>query len=120
MENSLRKRDDVRRKRALRIRKHLRGTAQKPRLSVQRSNRHISAQIIDDEKGVTLASFGTLSKDSKFKVKSRESAAHVGEQIATLAKGKNIEAVIFDRGRNKYHGVIASLADAARKTGLKF
>jgi large subunit ribosomal protein L18 len=120
MSDKLLKRTKVRTKRMLRIRKKLRGTNERPRLSVSKSLNHISVQIIDDEKGCTLASFSTLSKEAKGLKKSKEGARFVGQKIAERAKQKNIEKVIFDRGRFKYHGLIAELAQAARENGLKF
>lgn len=113
----------LRRKRALRVRKHLRGTTAKPRLCVVKSNNHIQAQIIDDEKGVTLVGIATFSKqfrDTEFNRKSKAAARKIGEYLAEAAKSKNIKEVIFDRGPSKYHGVLAELADAARAGGLQF
>jgi large subunit ribosomal protein L18 len=123
MNNVLIKRNEKRRKRTLRVRKKLRGNAQRPRMSVMRTNLHLSIQLIDDENGLTLASISTLSsefKDSEFKRKNRASARKLGEHIANLAQEKQIDAVIFDRGRFKYHGVIAEVAEGARSAGLKF
>ena len=89
-----------------------------------KSNQHLFAQIIDDENGVTLAGVGTMSKDLRTKgkmlKKSKSAAKEVGAKIAELAKEKNIEKVVFDRGRYKFHGLIAELAGAAREAGLKF
>ncbi len=109
------KRTKVRQKRAMRIRKKLRGTAVKPRLCVKRSNTNLYAQLIDDEAGVTIASASTL-KESE----GRKTAAAVGGRIAEQAKSKNIDAVVFDRGPCKFHGHIAAVAKAAREGGLKF
>ncbi len=120
MDKSQRKRREARRKRVMRVRKKLCGSAECPRLSVSKTNSHIYAQLIDDEAGVTLAGFGTLSKNSKIKRKSKEAAVAVGQQIAHLAKQKNIQTVIFDRGRYKFHGLIAELANSAREAGLQF
>lgn len=120
MDNSISKRNRSRRIRVFRVRKNLKGTSEKPRLSVSKTNLHLYAQLIDDEKGVTLAGIGTLSKASQAKRKSKTSAREIGEQIAQIAKQKDIQAVVFDRGRYKYHGVIAQLADAAREAGLQF
>lgn len=123
MENRLKNRNVQRKRRALRVRKQVRGDAQKPRLSVFRSNKHIGAQLIDDEKGVTLFGFGTLSKElkgSEHAKKTKGAAREIGKRIAQEAKSKKIEHVVFDRGSYKYHGVIAELADAAREAGLKF
>lgn len=121
MYNYLNKRNEVRKKRKLRVRKHLRGTAEKPRMSVEKTNKNLSVQVIDDEKGVTLLSYGTRSKDfdNKAKAKSKESAKVIGVKIAEIAKSKQIEKVVFDRGRFKYHGIIAELVSAARDAGLK-
>jgi large subunit ribosomal protein L18 len=119
MDNSLRKRDISRKRRVLRVRKKLKGTAIKPRLCVSKSNKHILAQLIDDQNCVTIAATGTLSKGNKLK-KSVESSKQIGQKIAELAKEKNISTVVFDRGRLKYHGLIASLADGARENGLEF
>ncbi|NGX37644.1 MAG: 50S ribosomal protein L18 [Chlamydiae bacterium] len=119
MENRLKQRNIRRKRRTMRVRKKVRGSAEKPRLSVFRSNKHIAAQLIDDEGKVTLFGTGTMSKDLKGK-KSKESAKEVGKRIAIAAKQKNIQTVVFDRGQYKYHGVIAELANAAREEGLKF
>jgi large subunit ribosomal protein L18 len=110
-------------KRALRVRKHLNGTPQKPRLCVVKSNNHIQVQIIDDTNGVTLGSTATFAKEfrnTEFVKKNKISARKLGERIAEIAKEKNITEVIFDRGPFKYHGILAELADAARAGGLKF
>lgn len=123
MESSREKTRRSRKTRVMRVRKKLRGTSEMPRLSVFKSNRHISAQIIDDEKGVTIAGLSTFSKESRkgsFNKKSQESAKYIGEQIAKLAKKHKVKAVVFDRGRCKYHGLIAALADSAREQGLQF
>ncbi len=119
MHLNLKKRTTIRKKRAFRIRKKLRGTAERPRLSVSKTINHIGVQLIDDEKGMTLASYSTLTKELKGK-KSKENARLVGEKIGELAKGKNIDRVVFDRGRFKYHGIIAELANGAREKGIKF
>ena len=91
---------------------------QKPRLIVTKTNAHIVAQIFDDEKGITLCSSSSI----QLKLKSGNKAAcqKVGEDIAKKALAKNIKEIAFDRGGNKYHGRVAALANAARKTGLKF
>ncbi len=103
-------------RRANRVRSVVRGTTSKPRLSVFISNRQVSAQIIDDEKHVTLVSANSL----KLKGTLTEQASAVGAQIATQAKTKKIKAVAFDRGAKLYHGRVKALADSARKEGLKF
>jgi large subunit ribosomal protein L18 len=122
MESSLIQRNKKRLKRARAIRKNLRGSAEKPRLSVMKSNLHIAAQLIDDEAGITLASASTLMKKFRSKAlgNNKIAAKLVGAELAERAKEKNITTVVFDRGHNKYHGVIAELADAAREAGLKF
>ncbi|MCX6995308.1 MAG: 50S ribosomal protein L18 [Chlamydiae bacterium] len=116
MENSVYKSYVRKQKRAKRVRKKLKGTSERPRLSVYKSNAHIFAQIIDDEKGHTLAAASTLANGKR----NKESAAIVGDQIAEVALSKNIKTVIFDRGPFKYHGVIKALADKARERGLEF
>ena len=123
MINDLVKRNVRRRRRLLRVRKSVKGTAEKPRLSVFKSNKHICAQLIDDQKGVTLASAGTITKefrDSKLGKKSKEAARQVGAKLAETAKQMNILTAVFDRGFNKYHGLLAEVANAARETGLQF
>src|SRR3989344_6199624 len=123
MDNSQKKRNRARKSRVFRIRKKLEGTAEKPRLSVSKTNSHIYAQLIDDEKSLTLAGVGTQSKsnkDTSFNKKSKEAARPHGKQTAELAKAKNVHSVIFDRGRCKFHGVIAELANSAREAGLQF
>jgi large subunit ribosomal protein L18 len=106
-----------------RFRHSVRGTADRPRLAVYRSLRHIYAQVIDDECGVTLASASSLDKDVAASAShggNAESAALVGKAIAERAKGKGVETVVFDRGGFYYHGVIRAIAEAAREAGLKF
>ena len=123
MDNSKRKRAKSRRARVMRVRKKLRGSSERPRLSVSKTNQHIYAQIIDDVQGITLAGIGTLSKanqNTAYKGKSKEAARHIGKQIAEMAKKKSIESVIFDRGRYKFHGLVAELAAGAREAGLQF
>lgn len=118
MENSLKKRKITRKRRVFRVRNKLRGTLAKPRLCVNKTNKHIYAQLIDDENGVTLAHACTLS-DKKLK-KSITTAKAIGENLAKIAKEKNINTIVFDRGRFKYHGIISHLADGAREGGLQF
>jgi large subunit ribosomal protein L18 len=105
-----------------RIRKRVSGTAQKPRLSVFRSNTNIYAQIIDDVNGVTLASASSSVKEiaSKTNITKTEQARLVGQLAAKNAVEKGITEVVFDRGGNLYHGRVKALADAAREGGLKF
>ena len=114
-------RNEMRVERHNRIRKDLKGTAERPRLSVFRSNANISAQIIDDEKGVTLVSASTLEKELKIKNGGNVEAAKViGAEIAKRAKKAKIKQVVFDRGGYLYHGRVKALADAARENGLEF
>ena len=110
-------------KRHLRVRKKISGTAERPRLSVFRSSKHIYAQLIDDTNGVTLASASTIDKELAEQVKNGgdvEAARQVGTLIAQRAKAKGFENVVFDRGGYLYHGRIQALADAAREAGLQF
>ena len=108
--------------RRLRIKAHIRtmvsGTAERPRLTVFRSNSQIYAQVIDDQKGVTLASASSLG--IKDKITKSEKAAQVGKLVAEAAKKAGIETVVFDRNGYLYHGRVKQLADAAREAGLKF
>ncbi|MCL6264970.1 50S ribosomal protein L18 [Flagellimonas myxillae] len=110
--------------RRLRIRRRIRkissGTEARPRLSVFRSNKEIYAQLIDDNKGVTLAAASSRDKDIEAKGNKTEVAALVGKAIAEKAKKLGVEAVAFDRGGNLYHGRVKSLAEGAREAGLKF
>lgn len=120
MDNAKKKRNRARKTRIMRVRKKLNGSAEKPRLTVSKTNQHIYVQLIDDETGLTLAGFGTQSKGAKAKRKSKAAAIEIGAQIAELAKKKQINAVVFDRGRYKFHGLIAELANSAREAGLQF
>jgi large subunit ribosomal protein L18 len=106
-------------RRQLRIRKRISGTAARPRLVVNRSARHVFVQVVDDTKGLTLASASTLEADLRaFDGDKTAKAKRVGEIVAGRAKAAGIEAVVFDRGGNKYHGRIAAVADGAREGGL--
>ena len=120
MENSLKKRKITRKRRVLRVRKKLKGDATKPRLSFYKSNKHIYVQLIDDEKGVSIAGIGTLSKDISENKKSKAAAKELGQKIAEKAKKNNVKKVILDRGRFKYHGLLAEFAGAVRESGLEF
>lgn len=123
MESNLKNRDKRRKRRCMRVRKSAYGTSEKPRLSVFRSNKHLLAQLIDDENQKTLIGIGTMSKDLKganYSKKSKEAAKEIGKRIAQDAKKSKIESIVFDRGAYKYHGIIAELAQAARAEGLKF
>ena len=114
-------RNEMRVERHRRIRKDLSGNAVKPRLNVFRSNANITAQIIDDEKGVTLVSASTLEKDLKIANGGNVEAAKViGAEIAKRAKKAKIKEVVFDRGGYLYHGRVEALAEAARENGLEF
>ena len=109
------------RRRHSRVRRRVKGTSDRPRLAIFRSNQHIYAQVIDDTEHKTLAAASTLDKDAGVKVGSNsEAAAAVGRLIAERAKSANISQVVFDRGGNLYHGRVAGLADAAREGGLEF
>lgn len=104
-----------------RIRAAVRGTAERPRLAVFRSTKHIYAQIIDDLAGRTLASASTREADFKGSYAGNaEAAKKIGALIASRAKEAGIESVVFDRGGHRYHGRVKALAEAAREGGLKF
>lgn len=115
--------DDARKRRKVRIRKKISGTAERPRLVVYRSNLHIYAQVVDDNNGATLAATSTLALK-----KGGETGAHctrsggelVGKEIARLAKEKNISSVVFDRNGYLYHGRVKAVAEGAREGGLEF
>lgn len=108
-------------RRHFRVRKNVRGSAERPRLVVTRSTRHITAQIIDDLKGHTLASASTLDASIRGGEGDKSAlAGKVGALLAERAKAAGISKVVFDRGGNKYAGRIAALADAAREAGLEF
>ncbi|WP_100012662.1 50S ribosomal protein L18 [Lentibacillus sediminis] len=111
----------TRKKRHQRVRKHVSGTQERPRLNVYRSNKHIYAQLINDTTGATVASAST--NDNELSVEATgnvDAAKQVGELIAKRAKDKGYTAVVFDRGGYLYHGRVKALADAARETGLEF
>ena len=106
-----------------RVRKTVVGSSARPRLCVNRSNVNIYAQVIDDEKGVTIVSASTLEKELAAKVKGKtktEAAKIVGEEIGKRAVAKKVKEVVFDRGGYLYHGRVQALADGAREGGLKF
>lgn len=110
-------------KRKVRVRKKISGSAETPRLNVYRSNKHIYAQLVDDVNGTTIASISTLIKGIKEKAaksEKTEAAKLVGSGIGKLAKEKGIKSVVFDRGGYLYHGRVKAVADAAREAGLKF
>ena len=107
-------------RRHARVRTKVSGTAERPRLCVYRSNTNLYAQIIDDVAGNTLVAASTLDKEVKTKKSNVEAAKEVGALIAKKAVEKNIKTVVFDRGGYIYHGVVKSLAEAAREGGLEF
>ena len=114
---------EVRVKKHMKVRNHLSGTAERPRLAVFRSNNHMYAQIIDDTVGNTLVSASTLQKDVNAdlaKTNNVEAASKVGEVIAKRALDKGIKNVVFDRGGFIYQGKVKALAEAAREAGLEF
>jgi large subunit ribosomal protein L18 len=113
----------ARKRRHARIRARVVGTPDKPRLCVFRSLNNIYAQVIDDAKGVTVVSAGSLSADMKSQIAGKNKtqvAEMIGTELAKSAQGKGISEVIFDRGGYKYQGRIKALAESARKAGLKF
>lgn len=110
----------ARQKRHLRVRNHISGTAERPRLNVFRSLSNIYAQVIDDVNGVTLVSASSKDKDFNAYGGNIEAAKAVGATVAKRALEKGITEVVFDRGGYVYHGRVAALADAAREAGLKF
>jgi large subunit ribosomal protein L18 len=111
---------EARLRRHRRVRGKVSGTAERPRLAVFRSNKGISAQLIDDSSGKTLAGASWLAVKKSFKGTKTEQAAEVGKLLAAAAKKAGVEAVVFDRGGYLYHGRVKALADGAREGGLKF
>ena len=110
-------------KRKARVRGKIFGTSERPRLTVSRTLKNIYAQIIDDEKMITLVSTSTVAKDVRPKVADKsktEKAEIIGQEIARVAQEKGVKAVAFDRNGNVYHGRVKALAEAARKAGLDF
>ncbi|MGA1823884.1 MAG: 50S ribosomal protein L18 [bacterium] len=106
-----------------RVRKKIKGTAEQPRLNIFRSTKHIYAQVIDDDKGITLTSASTMTKEFKEKLSyggNIEAAKVIGIFIAQKSLNKGINKVVFDRGGNIYHGRVKALAESARENGLKF
>ena len=111
----------ARRKR--RVRKRLFGTAERPRLTVRRSLKHIYAQIVDDDRGVTICQASTVDKEMRGQVGyggNKSAATEVGKLLAARAKAEGVERVMFDRNGRRFHGRLKSLADAAREGGLQF
>ena len=110
-----------RKRRHIRVRKKVSGTSARPRLVVTRSARHLVAQVVDDSVGRTLASASTMEADLRAASGDKTAKARtVGNLVAERAKQAGIEAVVFDRGGNKYHGRVAALAEGARESGLDF
>ncbi|HEX4145576.1 MAG TPA: 50S ribosomal protein L18 [Pirellulales bacterium] len=121
--NHDRARVQQRQRRAWRVRKRIRGTAQRPRLAVFRSHKHICAQLIDDASGRTLAAASTVEEELRGQIKyggNRTAAEAVGRTVAERALAAGVKQVAFDRGSFQYHGRVAALAEAARKAGLDF
>jgi large subunit ribosomal protein L18 len=119
--NSAKYKRDARIKRHSRVRKHVRGTAERPRLAVYRSNKHISAQVIDDRAGRTLVAASTLESDlASGGTSNKDAARRVGQLVAQRARDAGVERVVFDRGGFLYHGRVAAVAEAAREAGLEF
>jgi large subunit ribosomal protein L18 len=111
-----------RKRRSFRVRKRVRGTPERPRLSVFRTHKHVYAQVIDDMAGQTLAAASTLDKELRGEVKNggnKTAAALIGKAIAERALAAGVKQVAFDRGPFQYHGRVAALAQAAREAGLK-
>jgi large subunit ribosomal protein L18 len=106
-----------------RVRRHIRGTAERPRLSVFRTHKHIYAQVIDDSTGRTLASASSMDKQIRSTVGfggNKQAAEAIGRAVAERAQAAGVKHVCFDRGEFRYHGRVAALADAARAAGLEF
>src|SRR5260221_4706026 len=123
MENSVKKNQQRKIMRALRVRKHVRGTAEKPRMCVVKTNKHIQVQIINDDTGAVVAALSTNSKELRqtaFSKKNKASAKALGERIGERAKSLGVNQVVFDRGPFRFHGILAELANAARAAGLQF
>jgi len=111
--------DAARKRRHLRVRKGIAGTTERPRLVVTRSSRHMVAQVVDDTRGHTLASASTMEGDLRALDGDKTAKARrVGELLAERARAAGVDAVVFDRGGNRYHGRVAAVADGAREGGL--
>ena len=120
MQRKMLEKDRKRLKRKIHIRKRISGTAERPRMTVFKSNSSFSIQVIDDSRGHTLASSSTLEKDLKNIKATVEGAAQLGEIMGKRLLEKNIKTVIFDRNGYLYHGAIKAMADGARKAGIQF
>lgn len=112
--------DRKRFKRKVHIRKRIHGTAERPRMTIFRSNKNISVQVIDDDARHTLVSISTLEKDFILLRANIESGAKIGEELGRRLKEKNITAAVFDRNGYLYHGVVQAVADGVRKAGINF
>ncbi|MFN2503739.1 MAG: 50S ribosomal protein L18 [Acidimicrobiales bacterium] len=120
---SAQQKQEARQRRHRRVRKLVRGTSERPRLAVHRSNRHIIAQVIDDVAGRTLAAASTVEAGARSGgtgTGNKDAATAVGQRVAERAKAAGVTKVVFDRGGFMYHGRVAAVADAARKAGLDF
>jgi large subunit ribosomal protein L18 len=122
MSTSAKDKQTARVRRHNRVRKKVAGTAERPRLAVFRSNRHITAQVVDDRSGRTLAAASTVEADLRTAgaTGNKVAAATVGRLVAERAKAAGVTSVVFDRGGFRYHGRVAAVADAAREAGLEF
>ena len=109
----------ARERRHRRVRKKVRGTSERPRLAVFRSNKHVYAQVIDDVRGVTVAAASTKEKGFSGATATVDAAKQIGKLVAERAKAAGVETVVLDRGGFKYHGRVAGVAEAAREAGLK-
>jgi large subunit ribosomal protein L18 len=114
--------DKIRRRnrRKIRIRKKIKGSAQRPRMTIYKSNKYIYIQVIDDEKGHTIVSASNREKELKNMKSNVKGIARLGDIIGDRLKKKNITGIVFDRNGYKYHGKIKAIADAARKAGIQF
>jgi large subunit ribosomal protein L18 len=121
MSTSTRTKQVARARRHYRVRKKVSGTAERPRLAVFRSNKHITAQVIDDRSGRTVAAASTVEKDLRANggTGNKTAATTVGRLVAERAKAAGVTSVVFDRGGFLYHGRVAAVADAAREAGLE-
>ena len=122
MSISTKQKQVARTRRHHRVRKKVTGTAERPRLAVFRSNKHITAQVIDDRAGRTVAAASTIERDLRQvgATGNKTAAATVGRLVAERAKAAGVQQVVFDRGGFLYHGRVAAVADAAREAGLEF
>jgi large subunit ribosomal protein L18 len=122
MSTSTKDKQTARARRHFRVRKKVAGTAERPRLAVFRSNKHISAQVIDDRSGRTLAAASTVEASVRGAgaTGNKTAASTVGRLVAERAKAAGVSLVVFDRGGFQYHGRVAAVADAARQAGLEF